>query len=174
MADFRVGTERVNIVCIWFPFAESWLNNGGKQDEEAVSQEEGSGSGSPHHHSSGHYPPDDEDAYASSDAYAGSGAYEGYDATEGSGDYGSGDGWHNEVYEKVNVKGRGKGHGSAPSPYDPYAPSSGRPRNPPKSEGPQGGAEQPPSAAAKETMSLYRAITIYMLPAFIMFLGSLA
>ncbi|XP_066970577.1 glypican-4 [Macrobrachium rosenbergii] len=153
---------------------ESWLNNGGKQDEEAVSREEGSGSGSSFPHSPGHYPPDDEDGYANSDSYAGSGA-DGYDisTSEGSGDYGSGDGWRKEVYEDVPIKVRGKDRGSAPPMYDPHSPSGGRPRNP-KPEAPHGGPEQPPSAAAKESMSLYRAITIYMLPAFIMFLGSIA
>lgn len=147
---------------------ESWLSNGGKQGEEAVNQEEGSGSGASYPYSTGHYPPDDEDAYANSDAYAGSGAYEGYDTSAGSGDYGSGGGWKDEVYEDVPKKGR-PNLGSAPSPYDP----PGKPRNPPKTNVP-GSPEQPPSAAAKETMSLYRAVTIYMLPAFIMFLGSLA
>ncbi|XP_068210935.1 glypican-4 [Palaemon carinicauda] len=157
---------------------ESWLNNGGKQDEEAVSREEGSGSGSSFPHSPGHYPPDDEDGYANSDSYAGSGAGAGVESfdistSEGSGDYGSGDGWRKEVYEDVHVKGRGKDRGSAPIPYDTHGRNTGRPRNP-KPETPPGGAEQPPSAAAKESMSLYRAITIYMLPAFIMFLGSIA
>ncbi|KAK7077754.1 hypothetical protein SK128_014391, partial [Halocaridina rubra] len=153
----------------------SWLNNGGKQDEEAVSREEGSGSGSSYPYAVGHYPPDDEDAYSNSDTYAGSGSYEGYETVvAGSGDYGSGGGWSDpEVFEDHVHKTRVPSHVSPPSPYDPYIPK-GIPKTPPKTNVPDRSPEQPPSAAAKETMSLYRAITIYMLPTFIMFLGSLA
>ncbi|XP_069170229.1 glypican-4 isoform X2 [Procambarus clarkii] len=59
------------------------------------------------------------------------------------------------------------------SPYESYEPPS-IPRQPTDHSVPKHEVDQPPSAAAKKTMSLNRAITIYMLPAFIMFLGSLA
>lgn len=131
------------------PFTESWLGSGNKQDDDNDSEDEGSGSG---WHSSGHYPPDDEDAYPGS---GGGFDYENYNR-EGSG------------FKKTHVTNVG----NRPSPFDPYKPA--KPHTPPNHNIPSGVPDQPPSAAAKETMSLSRAITIYMLPAFIMFLGSLA
>lgn len=169
--------------------------------DEEVLGDEGSGSGDGMDHYVGHYPPDDEDAYAVSgkskigsrnsdndygygddeDMYqlypdhakghAGSGnAYDDYDRD------GSGGGW-NEMddlegsgnYGKVNVPKTEK----HPTSYGPYEPPS-KPNQPPDRTIPKGEPDQPPSAASKKTMSLHRAITIYMLPAFIMFLGSLA
>ncbi|XP_037796683.1 glypican-4-like [Penaeus monodon] len=128
---------------------ESWLGSGNKQDDDNDSEDEGSGSG---WHSSGHYPPDDEDAYPGS---GGGFDYENYNR-EGSG------------FKRTHVTNVG----NRPSPFDPYKPA--KPHTPPNHNIPSGVPDQPPSAAAKETMSLSRAITIYMLPAFIMFLGSLA
>ncbi|XP_042227686.1 glypican-4-like [Homarus americanus] len=183
---------------------ESWLTNGGKQDEEAVSDDgdvvqEGSGSGDGPTHVN--YPPDDEDAYvrgnAKTDSKKPADDYV-YDDDEddyqfnhrgrenvGSGnsykdyDYrfeGSGGDWNGMDDDLEGSGVYGKTHNPNlhnPSPYDPYEPPS-KPHQPTDHNAPKDESDQPPSAAAKETMSLNRAITIYMLPAFIMFLGSLA
>lgn len=163
--------------------------------------DEGSGSGDGSLH--GNYPPDDEDAYGESkdkshskkqsndheydddeDRYQFSQPGQG-SSHAGSGnthtdyDYryeGSGGNWNGM---DGDLEGSGNyGKAQAPNfnqefPYEPYEPPS-IPREPTEHSGPKHEPDQPPSAAAKKTMSLNRAITIYMLPAFIMFLGSLA
>lgn len=152
-------------------------------DDATVTYEgSGSGSGDGPPASSGHYPPDDEDAYTSGkgDRYNG----ENFDDDEDIYLYNNnrGKGNNNNAYE-----GSGAGWDSDRDDYEGsggYVRKTHKPthenkpaRKPPGTQThdtPKGEAEQPPSGASKETMSLKRAITIYMLPAIIMFLGSLA
>lgn len=152
-------------------------------DDATVTYEgSGSGSGDGPPASSGHYPPDDEDAYTSGkgdDRYNG----ENYDDEDiyvynnrGNDNHnnhayeGSGAGWDED---RDDYEGSG---GYVPKTHRPAYESNPprKPQEPPSHNTPKGETEQPPSAASKESMSLKRAITIYMLPAIIMFLGSLA
>lgn len=175
-----------NLADVFNP-SDTWLRPDSKQTEGAVGDDatvtyegSGSGSGDGPPTSSGHYPPDDEDAYVSG---KGDDRYGGFDDDEdiylysnngGKDNHnnnayeGSGAGWDTDVYEGsggYRPKMNGPVYESKP-PRKPQLPPS---HNTPKNE-----VEQPPSGASKETMSLKRAITIYMLPAIIMFLGSLA
>ncbi|KAK3867879.1 hypothetical protein Pcinc_026693 [Petrolisthes cinctipes] len=174
---------------------ESWLGSGGRQREQAVSdaeaehEEEGSGSGDGDNYSSGssgHLPIDDEDAYTPKNKHH---PYSGYDDDEEEvyPPYSHGSG-HDERYGRGHDLDGNEGSGwdmegsgddfihrsvapvntNANTPTDIHKTQTTN-RNIPKQD-----TEQPPSAATKESMSLNRAITIYMLPAFIMFLGSLA
>lgn len=165
---------------------ETWLKTSSRQNEETVGDDatvgyegSGSGSGDGPPASSGHYPPDDEDAYTSSgkgddrtryddNSYDDEDLYlysnSGGGRRENSNPYeGSGTGWDGDDYE-----GSGGFVPKSRRPVYKTPPHETPGRNTPKNEG-----EQPPSGASKETMSLNRAITIYMLPAIIMFLGSL-
>lgn len=169
---------------------DTWLRSNNKQTEGAVGDDatvayegSGSGSGDGPPASSGRYPPDDEDAYTSG---KGDDTFPGYDDDEdiytynknrGKGNHnnhayeGSGGGWDEDMEDDFEGSG-----GYVPKPQRPVY-GSKPPRKPqePPSQTPKNDVEQPPSGASKgETMSLKRAITIYMLPAIIMFLGSLA
>lgn len=152
-------------------------------DDATVTYEgSGSGSGDGPPASSGHYPPDDEDAYTSGkgdDRYNGDnyddeddsylyGNSGGKDSHNNHGYEGSGAGW-----DRDDDEGSG---GFVPKTHRPAyeAKPPLKPQDPPSHNTPKGEVDQPPSGASKETMSLKRAITIYMLPAIIMFLGSLA
>lgn len=172
---------------------DTWLNTNNKQNEETVGDDatvgydgSGSGSGDGPPAYSGHYPPDDEDAYTSSgkgrdrtrytkndpydddeDIYLSSNSGGGRQGGNIDHVYeGSGAEWdRNDDYE---------GSGAfVPKTHRPVH-NSKPPREPPSRNTPKGKEEQPPSGASKETMSLTRAITIYMLPAILMFLGTIA
>lgn len=169
---------------------DTWLRSGNKEGEGTVGDDatvtyegSGSGSGDGPPASSGHYPPDDEDAYTSGkgdDGYTGDNyddediyVYSNNRGKENHNNHaheGSGAGWEGD---RDDYEGSGgyvpKAHRPVYESKPPRKPQETPSHNTPKSE-----AEQPPSAASKESMSLKRAITIYMLPAIIMFLGSLA
>lgn len=178
----------------WLLLTDSWLGTGGRQREQAVADaeaehDEGSGSGDGDNYgsgSSGHLPIDDEDAYTPKNKED---HYSGYDDDEEiypPHSHGSG---HDaeRAYEHEAYEGSGwdmEGSGGGDFIHRSHVPENTHgntrtvtPRQPqttPRNTVPKQDSEQPPSAAAKESMSLNRAITIYMLPAFIMFLGSLA
>lgn len=175
---------------------ELWLSSEGRQREQAVADaedktetehEEGSGSGDGDGDgsgSNGHLPIDDEDAYTPKNKYNKYGGYDDDEDIYNANSPGSGhDGGYNRGYDE-SYEGSGwnteEGSGDdmihrsrAPvSKADP--PNSRPPKRPPSHSVPKADPEQPPSAAAKDPMTLNRAITIYMIPACIMFLGSLA
>ena len=170
------------MILIQFYDIIGWIKASGSKSRSSSSipiedpADEGSGSGVD---PSGveNYPPDDEDFPGEGSVRGseeGSGSGPGDDSrydTEGSGG-GGGGGGRGRGGGRVRRPGRGRNEGrgnrgghsnKVPVPYDPVSRTPGHTLE-----------SQPPSAAAKESMSLSQALTVYLLPAIIMFFESIS
>ncbi|XP_076033763.1 glypican dally-like [Oratosquilla oratoria] len=152
---------------------ESWLIT-----EPAEPEVESSGDGSSGDDmvqpSSDTYPVDDEDAYVGGSGDGHNYFYDSYDDNF----EGSGFGWEGKHGSGVSSPDTDTGRYKPDvpeSPYETHVPKHYEPPQQPPSQGQPGGDNTAgqPGAAKSEPMSLSRAIAIYVIPAFIMFVGSL-